>query len=207
MSEVARRSPVHPFRGPVLAATSLVLALIAFGCQKPQNDAAGGANAATLSGPELVSRGQYLVTALGCNDCHTPRQMTPNGPEPDMTRMLSGHPEAVKLTPPPKFEAPWMWAGVATNTAFAGPWGITYAANVTPDQNTGLGVWTEEMFINAMRQGKHMGTSRSIQPPMPWMWYGKLTDDDLKSVFAYLRNITPITNHVPDWEPPGGAGY
>jgi hypothetical protein len=52
--------------------------------------------------------------------------MTPNGPQPDMTRMLSGHPEAMKLTPPPKFEGPWMWAGTGTNTAYAGPWGITY---------------------------------------------------------------------------------
>jgi hypothetical protein len=69
-----------------------------------------------------------------------------------------------------------------------------------------MGIWTEDMFIKAMRLGKHMGTSRPIQPPMPWPWYGKMTDDDLKAVFAYLQSIPPIVNHVPDYEPPAGGG-
>ena len=147
-----------------------------------------------------VKRGQYLVTILACNDCHTPFKMGPNGPEPDMTRMLSGHPEAMKLPKAPAATGPWLWFGAATNTAYAGPWGVSYAANLTPDQNTGLGIWTEDMFVKALRTGKHMATSREILPPMPWPSYGKMTDADLKSVYAYLRTVKPITNHVPDPE-------
>ena len=151
-----------------------------------------------------VERGKYLVTISGCNDCHTPWKLGKNGlPEPDMSRLLSGHPEAMKLPPPPAPSGPWLASFAATQTAFAGPWGVSYAANLTPDQNTGMGIWTEDMFVRAMRSGKHMGTSRQIQPPMPWMWIGKATEDDLKAVYAYLRSIPPVRNRVPDYiEPP-----
>jgi cytochrome c len=151
-----------------------------------------------------IERGKYLVTITGCNDCHTPFKMGPKGPEPDMSRMLSGHPESMKLPPPPKPSDPWIASGSATFTAWAGPWGVSYTANLTPDKNTGLGIWTEDMFLKSMRLGKHMGTSREIQPPMPWPWYSKMTDEDLKAVFAYLQSIPPIVNHVPDYEPPSG---
>jgi hypothetical protein len=72
---------------------------------------------------ERVQRGRYLVTAIGCNDCHTPLKMSERGPEPDMPRMLSGHPSSLRMTSPPKMaDGPWAWAGAVTNTAFAGPW-------------------------------------------------------------------------------------
>ncbi|HSG01867.1 MAG TPA: c-type cytochrome [Vicinamibacterales bacterium] len=145
-----------------------------------------------------VERGAYLVSTMGCHDCHTPWQMGPNGPEPDMTRALSGHPEGIEITKPPALTEQWNTSAAATFTAWTGPWGMSFTANLTPDQNTGLGIWTEEMFVNAIRLGKHMGTSRDILPPMPWQVYRNLTDDDLKAVFAYLRTITPISNHVPD---------
>lgn len=155
---------------------------------------------------EMVARGKYLVTIGSCNDCHTPFKMGPNGPEPDMTRMLSGHPEGSKLPPPPsKLPEGWGMVGSADNTAWAGPWGITYTANLTPDENTGLGIWDEAMFIKAMRTGRHMGEGRPIQPPMPWPWVSKMTDKDLKAVFAYLQSIPPIVNHVPDYQEPAGA--
>jgi hypothetical protein len=131
--------------------------------------------------------------------------MGPNGPEPDMARMLSGHPQDMKLPAPPEPAGPWVWTGTGTMTAFAGPWGISYATNLTPDQNTGLGIWTEDMFLSAMRTGRHMGTSRPIQPPMPWPSYRHLTDEDLKAVYAYLRSIPSIPNRVPDYEPPKTA--
>jgi len=152
-----------------------------------------------------VERGKYLVTVMICNDCHTPYKMGPKGPEPDMTRMLSGHPEQMKMPPPPKPVGPWIASIAATNTAFAGPWGISYTTNLTPDKNTGLGIWTEDMFLKAMKTGKHMGTSREIQPPMPWPWFGKATGEDLKAIFAYLQSIPAIANRVPDWEPPAPA--
>jgi hypothetical protein len=151
---------------------------------------------------DRAQRGQYLVKIMGCNDCHTPWKVGPNGPEPDMSRALSGHPEEVGPLPAAQLPASYVMATAATNTAFSGPWGISYTANLTPDQNTGLGIWTEEMFIKAIRTGRHMGASRPINPPMPWPMYRNATDEDLKSVFAYLRTIEPIVNHVPDYQPP-----
>lgn len=155
---------------------------------------------------EVVARGLYLVTITACNDCHTPFKMGANGPEPDMSRRLSGHPEGLELPPPPDLgNGPWGYTADATNTAHAGPWGTSFSANLTPDEATGMGIWTEEMFIKALRTGKHFGQSRPILPPMPWPSYGQMTDDDLKAVYAYLRTIPPIVNHVPDPRPPPAA--
>ena len=151
----------------------------------------------------MAERGKYLVAVAGCSDCHTPMKMTAKGPAPDMERMLSGHPEAVKLPEAPKPQGPWIWSGAATSTAFAGPWGITYAANLTPDKNTGLGIWTQDMFVSALRTGKHWGQpgARDIQPPMPWKSYSQMTTDDLKAIYAYLQTLPPVANHVPDYQP------
>jgi len=131
--------------------------------------------------------------------------MGPNGPEPDMSRMLSGHPEGVKVTPPPKMTAGWMAAASETFTAWSGPWGISFTANLTPDPS-GLEVWTEEMFIKAIREGKHMGQSRPILPPMPWPVYRNMSDADLKAIYAYLRTIPKVNNHVPDPIAPEDVG-
>ena len=180
----------------------ILLALVAVGCAAPKPAAPPVPTAEEIQKAK-VERGRYLVLVGGCNDCHTPFKMGPNGPEPDMTRMLSGHPEALTMPPPPALgEGPWLWAGAATNTSFAGPWGVSFAANLTPDENTGLGIWTEETFVKAMRTGKHMGASRPILPPMPWQNVGQLTDGDLKAVYAYLRSIPPVRNHVPEPLPP-----
>jgi mono/diheme cytochrome c family protein len=149
-----------------------------------------------------VTRGKHLVLTLGCNDCHTPFKMGSNGPEPDMARMLSGHPEQVVLPPPPPLNAAWNNVASATNTAFAGPWGITYSINLTPDSETGLGKWREQDFVAAIKTGKHLGGGRPIMPPMPWNWYGYLTDSELRAVFAYLKTIPPVRNRVPDSVPP-----
>ena len=157
---------------------------IAQGATDPRQDAA-------------VKRGQYLVNIAGCHDCHTPWTMGANGPEPDMSRMLSGHPETMPVAKPPAgLEAPWIAAASVTNTAHAGPWGISYTANLTPDRNTGLGIWTEDMFVRAIRTGRHMGVSRPINPPMPWMVYRNMTDEDLKSIYAYLNTLPAVKNIV-----------
>lgn len=147
-------------------------------------------------------RGRYLVSIMGCHDCHTPFKMGANGPEPDLSRALTGHPEGIALTEPPELDGTWLSAGSSTNTAFVGPWGMTFAANLTPDQNTGLGIWTEDMFVRAIRTGRHMGTSRPIMPPMPWPVFRNASDEDLKSIFAYLRTLPPVTNHVPAYQEP-----
>jgi hypothetical protein len=151
-----------------------------------------------------VARGNYLVTYGGCNDCHTPFKVTDQGPIPDMSRMLSGHPETVKLPTPDLKPGPW-FAATAGMTAWAGPWGVSFAANLSPDRNTGLGIWTEEMFLATMKKGKHMGSGRGILPPMPWQNLSQLTDEDLKAIYMYLRTIPPIENHVPEPVSPTGA--
>jgi len=151
--------------------------------------------------PELA-RGKYLVGIMGCDDCHTPMKMGAKGPEPDMSRRLSGHPQEFKVAKAfaPDLKA-WIWAGNATNTAFAGPWGVTYAINLTSDA-TGLGSWTEANFVKALKEGKHLGVGRPINPPMPWPAYRHATEEDLKAVFAYLKTVPPVKNQVPEYEPP-----
>ena len=181
----------------ILAAVALILPLTAL-------------TLATTNSPKKtlakqVARGKYLVAAADCSGCHTPLKFGPNGPEPDMSRLLSGHPEDMKLPPPPKLDdSPWFVA-TAGMTAWAGPWGISYSANITPDQATGIGIWTERMFIQTIRSGKHYGVARDILPPMPWQAMSNLTDDDLKAIYAYLQTVPPIRNQVPTPEPPGGA--
>jgi mono/diheme cytochrome c family protein len=161
------------------------------------------AAAKTASAPQQtfatrVERGRALVNFGGCHDCHTPLKIGANGPEPDMSRALSGHPAHLVMPPAPKLSGPWVWSAAGTNTAFAGPWGVSYTRNLTPDRVTGLGIWTEDMFIKTMRTGRHMGVSRPILPPMPWQNLNTLPDEDLKSIYAYLRTIKPIHNEVPD---------
>jgi hypothetical protein len=149
-----------------------------------------------------VKRGQFIVQSGGCNDCHTPLRMGPQGPEPDMSRMLSGHPESIVLPPPPPLNEAWNNVGSASNTAFAGPWGISYAINLTPDPDTGIGKWREKDFVQAIKTGRHLGVGRPIQPPMPWDSYRHLPESDLKAAFAYLKSIPPIRNKVPEYLPP-----
>jgi mono/diheme cytochrome c family protein len=169
--------------------------IVVAACSAPAPPPPPPAPAAPALSP--VERGKYIVETAGCHDCHTPAKMGPNGPEPDMARALSGHPETVKVAGPAKLPAGWMAAVNPTFTAWSGPWGVSYTANLTPDPS-GLAAWTEEIFIKAIREGKHMGTSRPILPPMPWPVYRNLTDDDLKAVFAYLKTVKPVSNHVPD---------
>lgn len=181
---------------------ALWLLISAAGCQHPETAQAEAA-AIIPAAPvvDVVERGRYLVTVAGCNDCHTPFKMGPNGPEPDRTRMLAGHPQQLAMPAAPASQGPWVWAGAVTNTAFAGPWGVSYASNLTPEPNTGLGIWTEDLFIKALRTGRHWGQARPILPPMPWQNYAQMTDDDLKAMYAYLRTIPPVVNSVPESVP------
>ncbi len=160
--------------------------------------AAGATVATAQGGASPVARGKNLVDSTGCHDCHTSLKMGPNGPEPDMTRALSGHPAEMKMPPPPAPSGPWMGSFAATMTAWSGPWGVSYTANLTPHKENGLGSWTEQQFIDSMRTGRHQGRGREILPPMPWTAYKNMTDADLKAIFAYLRSLPPNPNKVPD---------
>lgn len=171
------------------------LAMLAFGCQQTQTPAV-----------DPVAHGKYLAMTAGCHDCHTPKVMDPNGmPVPDTTRLLAGHPEN---EPYPAWSPADMQrhAIALTNfhlSAWAGPWGVSFAINLTPD-STGLAEWTEEAFMQALRTGKHQGqpNGRDILPAMPWQSIGMMTDGDLQALWAYFRSLPPIKNQVPLPVPP-----
>jgi len=149
--------------------------------------------------PDPVERGRQLVSMGGCNDCHTPMKFDPEVgmPVPDMSRMLSGHPEGAP-DPASSLAGHDMAAIGPTFTSFRLPFGVVYTANLTPDAATGLGAWTKEMFVTAVRTGRHMGGhGRPILPPMPWPTLAQQSDADLEAIFAYLRSIPAIRNDVP----------
>jgi len=151
-----------------------------------------------------IERGKYLVDFIGCNDCHTPWKMGENGPEPEMSRYLSGHPQQLETPPAPALPQGYWGGGTmsVTFTAWAGPWGTSFTRNLTPDKETGLGSWTEKEFIDTIRNGRERGIGREILPPMPWPSFGKMTDEDLSAIWAYLQTIPAISNRVPDNIPP-----
>ena len=92
-----------------------------------------------------------------------------------------------------------------TLTAWAGPWGVSFTANLTPDKETGLGKWTLRNFKDTIRSGRHLGRGRPILPPMPIAMYKHMTDEDLEAVFSYLQSIPAISNRVPEPLPPPAA--
>lgn len=151
-----------------------------------------------------IQWGEHLVTIAGCNDCHTPKKMTPMGPVDDTSLMLSGHPE--KMPPPTVDRKDVESKGLvvtASFTSWVGPWGITYSANLTPDE-TGTGKWTESQFLYAIKNSVSKGIpgSRSLLPPMALMPVKFMTDDELKAIYAYLRTIKPIKNSSVQPTPP-----
>lgn len=154
-----------------------------------------------LSKSELIARGQYLTTVSLCNDCHSPKVFGPHGMSLDSTKLFSGHPAGSPL-PDVHKEAlkPGDWVLFSGDlTASVGPWGMSFAANLTPDSTTGLGAWTEEVFVKTLRTGKHLGMDggRPIMPPMPWEMVKNMTDEDLKAIYTYLQALPPVKNQVP----------
>jgi hypothetical protein len=156
---------------------------------------------------EAIGRGRYLVDAVAsCGQCHTPRRNALEDPE----RYLSGHPQGASA---PKFSMDLIRQGILlsiapTYTAFSGPWGVSFATNLTPDA-TGLGEWTEDAFVRAMRTGKQGGdpNNRSMLPPMPWRHYQGMTDADLRAIWAYLQSIPAVSNAVPSAKNQIGKAY
>lgn len=148
--------------------------------------------------------GEHLVRIAGCHDCHTPKMMTDHGPDFDFSLALSGHPAHLPAPDVNRSEMESKGLGVTGDlTAWVGPWGVSYAANLTSD-STGTGNWKEEQFIYALREGKYKGLpgTRDLLPPMPWPMYKNMTDGELKAIFAYLKSTKPIKNVVPPPQPP-----
>lgn len=183
----------------VLAAVAIIISCTSSEAKdKATTDTAG-----SVFTPENVKHGEYLVTVMGCDDCHSPKKFGPRGPELDLERRFSGRPEDA---PTPKVDTAILksWALMAHDlTAAVGPWGASFAANITSDA-TGIGNWSFDQFKTALRKGKYKGmeNARDLLPPMPWMQYKNLTDEDLRDVFAFLKSTKPVQNVVPAPIPP-----
>lgn len=187
----------------VAVATIALFSLILFS----QLSCMGEGENKTLTQEEMVVLGKYIVSTSGCDDCHTPKIFTEAGPVFDTTRLLSGYQQDEVLPSLDVNALGGKWAAtVMSLTAWVGPWGISYASNLTPDNATGIGTLSEEMFIKTMREGKWMGVGRPLLPPMPWQVYGMKTDQDLKAIYAYLKSLKPIHNEVPQPTPPDKVG-
>lgn len=202
----------------VMAAAVLLAA-----CQQPVVEAP--APVEDNSPAAMIEVGRSIIATSACPDCHTPKlfggtQENIDAREClfvnpiagcvlrfDEDRWMAGHPEEAgvpdSLAYAPSAD-PGGWGAMATNhlTAWGGPWGISFGANLTPDQETGIGSWTEEVFIAALRTGKHQGEGRDLMPPMPWLPIGDKSERELKGMYAYLMSLPPVSNAVPEPIPP-----
>jgi mono/diheme cytochrome c family protein len=128
---------------------------------------------------DRVAYGAYLFTASACSDCHTPQE---------------------KGTPVKGLEN-------AGGFAFRFPGGTTYASNITPDKETGIGNWKEAQFVNRFKlfadsayQPAVVGAG-GFQTVMPWGMYSKMKPEDLAAIFAYLQTLKSIKHAVAKFEP------
>lgn len=182
----------------MVALQYIIIATISCGNDKTTPEKYNVATPEIISKDSMIKHGQYLVTIMGCNECHSPKKMGPFGPVIDSSRFLSGHPENMPIgAVDPKSISDWVLVNKMT-TASVGPWGVSYAGNLTPD-STGIGNWTESQFITAIRKGKYKGleNSRPLLPLMPWRNIAKAKDEDLRAIYAYLMSLPPVKNRVP----------
>lgn len=179
------------------AFTVSAITLLAIACNNSSKETA--AETPTFDSASLVKRGEYLVAVSGCDDCHSPKAMGPNGPELVQELRLSGYPSTRPIQEIDKENLKKGWALFGPDlTNAVGPWGMSFAANITSDA-TGIGNWTEAQFFTAIRKGKYKGqeTGRPLLPPMPWVNYKNMSDEDLRAVFYYLQTTKPVENVVP----------
>ncbi|MBS1563677.1 MAG: c-type cytochrome [Bacteroidetes bacterium] len=189
----------------VLTLLTAVTTVVIFACTSSSANDAMETDPSFAFTSAQVTHGKYLVTIMGCNDCHTPLKLGAHGPESDTARMLSGHPEGMPL-PPVDTNALKNWVLFNHSaTAIAGPWGVSFSANLTSDP-TGIGSWSLARFKKALKEGKSKGldNNRSLLPPMPWPNYVNISDEDVTDIFAYLKSTKPVKNLVPSPIAPGG---
>lgn len=197
---------IYLFRRRFLKMSAFVImsSVLITGCQEKNYAQVPGEGAEEELQESKVSRGEYLVTTIGCVDCHSPKKMGQRGPEEIPHLKLSGYQQDQEIPPIDKANLKNGWMLMNGDlTAAVGPWGISFAANITSDE-TGIGNWSVEQFKTAMRKGKFKGmeNGRDLLPPMPWPNFAHLTDEDLEAMFAYLKSTDPVENIVPAPIPP-----
>jgi cytochrome c553 len=153
----------------------IALISLALSCSSTQQ--AGAPAGGAMTAEQKIARGKLISWYAGCNDCHTPGTFYGT---PDTTRLLSG-----------------------SELGWAGPWGVTYPRNLTPD-STGLAAWSEEQIVTAFRTG-HRPDGSPLLPPMPWPAYAHMPDDEAYALAAYLKSLPPVHHRPPDRLPPGAT--
>lgn len=159
-----------------LSLTAFAVALLACAPKPAPAPVAPAPVAAAAPAETPAQRGEYLVLVGGCDDCHTPGTMAGAA---DMKRRFSGS------------EIPW-----------SGPWGTTYAKNLTSDPETGLGKWSEEQIYRVLRHGQRPDGS-VLLPPMPWQRMAFMKDEDVRAIAAFLKTVPPVKHQSPAALPPG----
>lgn len=189
---------------PIFFLTSVLFFAAFFSSCMENNPAPVTNTEKAMSNEDLIKKGEYLVNTIGCNDCHSPKRMGERGPEVIPELMLSGYPGDRPLAKvnTDVFKNGW---GLFNSdlTSFVGPWGQSFAGNITSDP-TGIGNWTEEQFKKALTQGKFKGIDggRMLLPPMPWTNWTNMKDEDVKAIFLYLKSTPPVRNIIPAPIPP-----
>jgi len=183
----------------ILTVCSLLLialvSMIAVSChQKPATEVAYS--------PERLEIGEAIVEGWNCSFCHTPQIKGPDGkPMPDPKRLMSGHPADDQIPEVPDMvisSSEWMeFLDNLDSTVWATDNLLIFSANLTPDDETGIGTWTEVEFVETIRQGRHRGIERRINYPMPWRELSEVSDEELLSVYEYLMSLEPVNNKVP----------
>ncbi len=178
--------------------------LIIFSCEN-SNAKKEESKPVEITQDSLVKRGEYLVSIMGCDDCHSPKNMTAQGPSIDIDHRLSGYPAQRPMAKVDQnvLKNGWVVFG-GDLTSAAGPWGQSFSANITPDPKTGIGSWTLEQFKRAITEGKAKGLekSRNLLPPMPWQDFRHLHDEDVEAIYTYLLSLKPVENIVPEPKQP-----
>ena len=171
-----KRLPLSSLAWPAVAVLGLAVALASCSSNSKTTTTTDSTATAATTAEQKLARGKYLVTVTGCNDCHTPGSLYG---APDMSRMLSG-----------------------SELGWTGPWGTSYAANITPDPETGIGNYTEDDIVAAIRTGHKKGGA-PILPPMPWPDFAAFTDEDAYAIAAYLKSVPAVVHAVPAVLPRG----
>ena len=181
----------------------IVVAALAYACQQQTPEPKETYELLGYTTEEAF--GEHLVLIMDCDVCHSPKMMTEHGPVPDPELRFSGHPASWTAADVDREVLEQNGYGACNGhfTAWTGPWGVSYAANLTSDA-TGIGSWSEENFFRAIREGtfKGMEGTRTLLPPMPWQAYSNATDDEISAIFAYLQTVPPVENIVPPPDPP-----
>lgn len=190
---------------PMFLLVSIVIAgTLLYSCMDNSSAKVTSSAQPSVNKEDLIKRGEYLVTVIGCNDCHSPKRMGNRGPEIIPELMLSGYPGDRPVQKAHMAALNEGWGLLNSDfTSFVGPWGQSFAGNLTPDQ-TGIGNWTEDQFKKALTKGKFKGLEggRMLLPPMPWQNWANLKDEDVSAIYAYLKSIPAVRNVVPPPIPP-----